>query len=159
MTKRRRKPNNKSMASRITNLEDAIHTLKELLDPTETKIMFLGPDQSEPDPDELDKGTVIIRFVGEHNFKELDPDEKQAMREEVEARVAERKAEQEAEAQAEIVLAPPPEAAEAAPTRKQDTVIEVAQGVRWGFQPSLQHRHRNYDTRSEWHKLNRSGII
>jgi hypothetical protein len=158
MTKR---INNRSMASRVTSLEDAIHTLKELLDPTETRIMFLGPGRSEPNPDELDKGTVIIRFVSE--VKEPDPDEWQRLREEVEARAAEREAareaEREAEIQAEGLAFQTPEPAREGAARKQDTVIEVAQGVRWVFQPSIKERHKNFRTRPGWARLNRSRII
>ena len=158
MNKRRGKPS-KSLASRITNLEDAIDELKEALVPTEFKAIFWAPGLPEPDMENLPKGHMVIRFVSEAEIKETDLDERLKLREEVEARAAKRKAEREAEAQAEEQAPQTPMAAEAATARKQDTVIEVAQGVRWGFQPSLRERHKNYDTRPDWYRLNRSGIF
>ena len=105
----------------------------------------------------LPKGTTVISFVSE--VKEPDPDERQRLREEVEARVAEREAKREAEVQAAIIPEPSPEPALAGAARKQDTVIEVAPGVRWGFLPSIKERHKNFSTRPDWDRLNRSGII
>ena len=159
MTRRKRIPANKSLASRITNLEDAIDELKEALVPTEFKAIFWAPGLPEPDMENLPKGHTVIRFVSEAEIKEPDPNARLKLREEIEARAAKRKAEREAETQAEEQAHQIPTAAEAATARKQDTVIEVAQGVRWGFQPSLRERHKNYDTRPDWYRLNRSGIF
>jgi len=163
MTKRRRKPPNKSLASRINSLEDAIELLREALVPSEIKAVFWAPGLPEPDMENLPKGHTVIRFVSECEIKELDQAERQEMKAEFDAKLAER----EAEAQAEIIPEgqapqtpdPPPSPPKGGDAKEQVTVIEPAHGVRWGFQPSMLHRYRDYKNQSDWQRLNRAGLF
>ena len=155
MTKRKRRLPNRSVSARIARIEDAIDELKEALIPTEIKSVFWAPGLPEPDMDNLPKGHTVIRFISEHEIKEVDPDERQKIKDEIEAQLAER----EAEPQVEITPDSPSDPAQAGTASKQETVIEVAHGVRCGFQPSMLHRYRDYKNQSDWQRLNRAGLF
>ena len=160
--KKPRKPYGKSQASRIRDLENSIEEIKDLLEPSEMKVVFWSPHTGTPEPnrDEYPKGTIFVRCESPYEIQDPDPEMEKKLddnRKREMARSAEVR-----QIMANHMMKYKPSAPPRGGTDSQpgDKVIAEGFGWRWGVQPAIQHRFKDSkDINRGMQMLSRKGII